>query len=59
MGGSKIRSIMGLVLLKQADGFHRRVGSWNARIKFPDLKSGLMFEVVDKYSDCHQVVVIV
>lgn len=58
-GGSKIRNIMGLVLLKQADGFHRRVGSWDARIDFPVLKSGPMFEVVDKYSDCHQVVVIV
>lgn len=58
-GRSKIRNIIGLVLLKQADDFHRRVGSWDARIDFPDLKSGPMFEVVDKYSDCHQVVVIV
>ncbi|KAG6359753.1 hypothetical protein INS49_010805 [Diaporthe citri] len=57
--GSKIRDIMGLALLKQEDGFYRRVGSWSARIDLSDLKSGPMFEVMDKYSDFHQVVVVV
>lgn len=55
----KIRDTMGLILLKQADGFYRRAGSWNSWINLPDMKSGPMFEVVDKFSDCHQVVVIV
>lgn len=53
------RDIFGLVLLRQVDGFYNRVGSWTVRSDFPDLKCGPMFEVVDKYLDCRQTVVIV
>lgn len=59
LSGEEIRDIMGLVLVRQADGFYRRLGSWSARINNPDMKSGPLFEVVDRYSGCHQVVVIV
>lgn len=55
------RHVMGLMLVKRADGYYERVGCWNARhdYLFHDLKSGVMFEIVDKYLGCRQVVVIV
>lgn len=54
------RAIMGIILLRQANGFYTRVGCWDTDPDNDfDLDNGPLFDYMDRYLHNHQRVVIV
>lgn len=54
------RAVMGIMLLRQPDGFYTRIGFWNSDpMDFNNLENRPLFDYIDRHSQNHQQVMIV